>query len=49
MRWNGRISLLESLEIIPGGFGQGIAQASTFIHLTSSVKPAEMAMATGGM
>jgi hypothetical protein len=48
-RWTGKISLLESLEIVPGGFGTGIAAASTFIALTSSVEHAEMAIATGGM
>lgn len=48
-RWRGKISLLESLEIIPGGFGTGVASASTFIALTSSIKHTQMAVATGGM
>lgn len=48
-RWHGRISLLESLEIIPGGFGTGMASASTFIALTASVAQGEMAVVTGGM
>lgn len=48
-RWTGKISWLESLEIIPGGFGTGMAAASTFIALTSSVGKEEMAVVTGGM
>lgn len=48
-RWRGRISLLESLEIVPGGFGTGMASASAFIALTSSVRKEDMAVATGGM
>lgn len=49
LRWHGKTSWLESLEIIPGGFGTGMAAAATFIALTSSVEKAEVAMATGGM
>lgn len=49
LRWKGKISLLESLEIIPGGFGTGMASASTFIALTASVEQSEMAIVAGGM
>lgn len=49
LRWHGRTSWLESLEVIPGGFGTGVAAAATFIALTSSVEKEEIAMATGGM
>ena len=49
IRWHGHTSWLESLEIIPGGFGTGMAAAATFIALTTSVEKAEIPMATGGM
>lgn len=49
LRWHGKTSWLESLEIIPGGFGTGMAAAATFIALTSSVGKEEIAVATGGM
>jgi MFS family permease len=49
IRWNGHISILESLEIIPGGFGTGVASSATFIALTSSLEHKDMAMATSGM
>jgi hypothetical protein len=31
--------------IIPGGFGTGITQSTTFVQLTAGVKSSEMAMA----
>lgn len=31
--------------IIPGGFGAGVAQTTTFIQLTAGVKASEMAVA----
>ncbi|KAH8594599.1 major facilitator superfamily domain-containing protein [Bisporella sp. PMI_857] len=49
IRWTGKISVWESLEIIPGGFGSGMAQASTFIALSGAVEKSEMAIATGGI
>lgn len=49
LRWKGKISFWESLEIVPGGFGTGMAQASTFIALTSSLQHKDMAIATGGL
>jgi len=49
LRWHGRISLLESLEIFPGGFGTGIAGASAFIIMTSDLSSENMAMGTSGM
>ncbi|RFU23935.1 hypothetical protein B7463_g12403, partial [Scytalidium lignicola] len=49
MRWKGRTSVLEALEIIPGGFGSGMAQAVAFIALTSNLEHKEIAMATSGM
>lgn len=49
LRWTGQTSWLESMEIIPGGLGTGMAGAATFIALTSSVQREEVAIATGGM
>ncbi|RDW82569.1 MFS general substrate transporter-47 [Coleophoma cylindrospora] len=49
LRWTGHTTWLESMEIIPGGLGTGMASAATFIALTSSVQKAEVAIATGGM
>jgi len=49
LRWHGRVSLLESLEIFPGGFGAGMVGASTFIVLMSNLAPENMAMGASGM
>ncbi|KAG0645632.1 Vacuolar membrane amino acid uptake transporter fnx2 [Hyphodiscus hymeniophilus] len=49
LRWHGHTSWLESLEIVPGGFGTGMAGSATFIALTVSVDKSEIAVATGGM
>ncbi|KAH7327133.1 major facilitator superfamily domain-containing protein [Rhexocercosporidium sp. MPI-PUGE-AT-0058] len=51
IRWtaNRDINWLESLEIVPGGFGTGIAFSATFIGLGASVGRGEMAMATSGL
>ncbi|KAH6720696.1 major facilitator superfamily domain-containing protein [Leptodontidium sp. MPI-SDFR-AT-0119] len=46
---NREITWLESLEIVPGGFGTGIAFSATFIGLGASVKRVEMATATAGL
>ena len=48
LRWNGATGFLESLYIIPGGLGTGIASASSFVAMTVMLKPQEMAMATAG-
>jgi MFS family permease len=48
-RWHGKTSWLESLDIIPGGFGTGMTMSATFIALTSSVEKKDIAMVTGGM
>ena len=39
----------ESLEIMPGGFGSGLAGSSTFIALTASVAQKDMATSAGGL
>ncbi|KAI9825531.1 MAG: hypothetical protein M1819_000523 [Sarea resinae] len=48
-RWHGHTSTLESLYIIPGGFGTALSQASGFIALTASIDTAHIAVATSGM
>lgn len=48
-RWKGEaINWQESLAILPGGFGTGLAMATTFQGLTSVVKRRDVAVATGG-
>ncbi|KAK0114280.1 hypothetical protein ONS95_013775 [Cadophora gregata] len=49
IRWKGETGWWESLEIIPGGFGTGIAFSATFIGLTAGVEKSEMAVATSGL
>ncbi|KAL5313521.1 hypothetical protein ACEPPN_017941 [Leptodophora sp. 'Broadleaf-Isolate-01'] len=48
-RWHGHTSFLESLYIVPGGFGNGIALGVTFIALTAGVDPCQMAIASSGL
>jgi hypothetical protein len=48
-RWHGHTNLLESLYIIPGGFGNGIALSASFIALTAGVDACEMAIASSGL
>ncbi|KAK6609499.1 major facilitator superfamily transporter [Botrytis cinerea] len=48
-RWHGHTSFLESLYIIPGGFGNGIALSASFIGLTAGVEQEELAIATSGL
>lgn len=48
-RWHGHTSFLESLYIVPGGFGNGIALGVTFIALTAGVDPSQMAIASSGL
>ncbi|KAF7874623.1 uncharacterized protein EAF02_008600 [Botrytis sinoallii] len=49
LRWHGHTSFLESLYIIPGGFGNGIALSASFIGLTAGVEQEELAIATSGL
>ncbi|KAL1902808.1 hypothetical protein Sste5346_000719 [Sporothrix stenoceras] len=44
-RWNGHTNWLESLYIIPSGFGAGIVQSAVFISLQAVVQPSHMAPA----
>ncbi|KAF7595549.1 hypothetical protein BBP40_005584 [Aspergillus hancockii] len=48
IRWNGNTNFWESLYIIPGGMGTGIASASAFVTMTALLEPQDMAMATSG-
>ncbi|KAE8154678.1 major facilitator superfamily domain-containing protein [Aspergillus avenaceus] len=47
-RWTGNTNLAESLYIIPGGMGTGLASASAFVAMTALLEPQDIAMATGG-
>lgn len=47
-RWHGDTGFWESLDIVPGGFGSGIAGASTFIAVTSTVPYESVAVAASG-
>jgi len=49
LRWHGHTSFLESLYIIPGGFGNGIALSASFISLTAGVEPCQVAIASSGL
>ncbi|CZS97654.1 related to multidrug resistance protein fnx1 [Rhynchosporium agropyri] len=50
LRWKGQcITWLDSFDIVPGGFGTGIAFSAAFIALTASVKRRNMAVATSGL
>lgn len=48
-RWNGNTNFWESLYIIPGGIGTGIAQAASFVAMTSCLEQKDIAMATSGV
>ncbi len=49
LRWRGHTNLFESLYIIPGGFGTGVALSTTFIGLAAGVEPADIAIAGTGL
>lgn len=49
LRWHGHTSFLESLEIFPGGFGNGIAISTSFIALTAAIEPCQVAVASSGL
>ncbi|KAJ6004017.1 hypothetical protein N7522_005662 [Penicillium canescens] len=48
LRWEGNTGFWESLYILPGGLGTGIASASAFVAMTALLPPEEVAMATAG-
>ncbi|EPE32005.1 MFS general substrate transporter [Glarea lozoyensis ATCC 20868] len=49
LRWHGHTNILESLYIIPGGFGNGVALSASFIALTAGVEHRQMAIASSGL
>ncbi|OIW22677.1 MFS general substrate transporter [Coniochaeta ligniaria NRRL 30616] len=49
LRWHGNTNWLESLYIMPGGFGTGIAQSALFISLQAVVNAEHMAPAVSMM
>jgi hypothetical protein len=49
LRWHGKTNWWESLYIIPGGFGTGVAQSALFISLQTVVVKTHMASAVGVM
>ncbi|KAF4627684.1 hypothetical protein G7Y89_g10464 [Cudoniella acicularis] len=49
LRWHGHTSFLESLYIIPGGFGNGVALSASFIALTAGVEACQIAIASSGL
>ncbi|KAF2805302.1 major facilitator superfamily transporter [Mytilinidion resinicola] len=49
VRWRGHTNWWESLYIIPGGFGQGLAQSALFISLQAAIDPAHTAVATSAL
>lgn len=49
LRWHGRVSVWESLEIVPGGLGTGVVGSAAFMALTSAVEQRDIAIAAGGM
>ncbi|CAG8048461.1 unnamed protein product [Penicillium olsonii] len=46
--WNGDTGFWESLFILPGGLGTGVASASAFVAMTAMLPNDEVAMATAG-
>jgi hypothetical protein len=49
LRWHGRTNFFESMYIIPGGFGTGVALSTTFIGLTAGVESSDIAVAATGL
>jgi hypothetical protein len=45
LEWHGQTSLAELMYIIPGGFGTGVSQSTTFIQLTAGVEASDIAVA----
>ncbi|KAF2119489.1 major facilitator superfamily transporter [Lophiotrema nucula] len=49
LRWHGHTNWLESLYIIPGGFGTGVAQSAVFIALQAGIDPKHTAVAAAAL
>ncbi|KAH7136348.1 major facilitator superfamily-domain-containing protein [Dactylonectria macrodidyma] len=48
-RWQGHTGWLESLYVIPGGVGTGLAQSAVFIALQAAIDPSDRAVAASGL
>ncbi|KAI0535383.1 major facilitator superfamily transporter [Xylaria digitata] len=49
IRWRGNTNWWESLYIVPGGFGSGMAGSAIFVSINAVVDPAHKAVATSGL
>ncbi|TGJ79364.1 hypothetical protein E0Z10_g9408 [Xylaria hypoxylon] len=49
IRWLGNTNWWESLYIVPGGFGSGMAGSAVFVSINAVVDPAHKAVATSGL
>ncbi|KAK9771493.1 putative Major facilitator superfamily transporter [Seiridium cardinale] len=49
LRWHGDTNWAESMYIIPGGLGTGIAQSALFVALQASIDPKDKASATSAL
>ncbi|KAH6706681.1 hypothetical protein VD0002_g8904 [Verticillium dahliae] len=49
LRWHGHTNLWESLYIVPGGFGQGVAISAVFVSVQAAVDPRHKAAAIAGL
>lgn len=49
LRWHGHTNIFESLYILPGGFGTGVALSTTFIGLAAGVDQIDIAVAGTGL
>ncbi|KFY67157.1 hypothetical protein V496_01731 [Pseudogymnoascus sp. VKM F-4515 (FW-2607)] len=45
LRWHGHTNWLESLYIVPGGFGSGLLNSAAFVALTATIDRDQIAMA----
>ncbi|KAH6648635.1 major facilitator superfamily transporter [Truncatella angustata] len=49
LRWQGQTNWVESMYIIPGGLGTGMAQSALFVALQASIDPKDRAPATSAL
>ncbi|KFX92843.1 hypothetical protein V490_05152 [Pseudogymnoascus sp. VKM F-3557] len=45
LRWHGHTNWLESLYVVPGGFGNGMLNSAAFVALTATIDRSQVAMA----
>ncbi|ORY65766.1 major facilitator superfamily domain-containing protein [Pseudomassariella vexata] len=48
LRWHGHTNWAESLYIVPGGIGSGVASNAAFVALQASIQPTDKAAASSG-